>query len=67
MKPQIVWWKYFPAAKQALQDWKTLLKEAAREPTTANKLVIGDPKFLVWVDAYGEGDVGGWLPIKYAL
>ena len=26
VKPQIVWWKYFPVAKQTFQDWKTLLK-----------------------------------------
>ena len=30
-------------------------------------MVIGDPKFLGWVDAYGEGVEGGWLPGKDAL
>ena len=28
---------------------------------------MGDPKLLVWVDAYGEGVGGSWLPGKYAL
>ena len=40
VKPRIVWWKDFPVAKQAFQDWRTLLKEAAREPTTTNELVM---------------------------
>ena len=30
VKPQIVWWKYFPAEKQTFRDWRTLLKEATR-------------------------------------
>ena len=34
VKLQIFWWKYFPAAKQAFQYWRTLLKEAACELTT---------------------------------
>ena len=67
VKPQIVWWKYFPAEKQTFRDWRTLLKEATREPTTANKLVTGDLAFLGWVDASGEGVGGGWLPGKDAL
>ena len=28
---------------------------------------MGDPEFLGWIDAYGEGVGGGWLPGKYAL
>ena len=28
---------------------------------------MGDPKFLGWVDASGEGFGGGWLPVKDAL
>ena len=67
VKLQIVQWKYFPAAKQVLQDWITLPKEAAREPTTAKELVMGDPKFLGWVHASGEGVGGGWIPGKNAL
>ena len=55
LKPKIVCWKYFPATKQAFQDWRTLLKEAARETTTAKELVMGYSKFLGWVDASGEG------------
>ena len=35
VKPQIVRWKYFPAAKQSFRDWRTLMKETSREPTTA--------------------------------
>ena len=36
VKPQIVRWKYFPAAKQEFRDWGILLKEASREPNTGN-------------------------------
>ena len=43
------------------------MKEAAREPTTAKELVMGDPEFMDWVDASGEGVGGGWLPGKDAL
>ena len=67
VKPQIVRWKYLPVAKQPFRDWRTLLKEAAREPTMAKELVMGDPEFLVWVDASGEGVGGGWLLGKDAL
>ena len=66
-KPAVVYWKQFPHAKQAFRDWRTLLKEAAREPTTAKELVMGSPEFLGWVDASGEGVGGGWLPGKEAL
>ena len=44
-----------------------MLDEAASETTTAKELVMGDPKFLVWVDAFGEGVGGGWLLVKDAL
>ena len=44
-----------------------LLKEAAREPTTANELVMGDPEFLGWVDASGDCVGGSWLPVKDSL
>ena len=64
VKPRIVWRKYFLEAKQAFRDWITLLKEAAREPTTAKELFMEDPKFLVWVDVSGESVGGGWLPVK---
>ena len=67
VKLRIVCWKDFPEAKQAFQDWRTLLQEAEREPTTAKELVMGDSKFLVWVDASGKGVGGGWLPDKDAL
>ena len=64
VKPRIFWWKDFLAAKQALQDWRTLLKEAAREPTTSKELIMGDPKFLGWVDASEEGIGSGWIQSK---
>ena len=35
------------------------MKEAAREPTTVKELFMGDPRFLVWVYAPGEGVGGG--------
>ena len=67
IKPQIVRLKYFPEAKQGFRDWRTLQKEAAREPTTAKELVMGDPEFLGWIDVSVEGVGGGWLPGKDAL
>ena len=67
VKPNMVRWRYFSLANQAFRDWRTLLKETARETTTAKELVMGDPKFLGWVDASGEGVGGGWLPGKDAL
>ena len=67
VKPRIVRWKNFSAANQAFRDWRTLTKESAREPTTAKELVIGDPKFMGWVDASGEGIGDDWLPGKYEL
>ena len=36
-----------------------MMKEAAREPTTAKELVMVYPEFLVWLDASGEGVGGG--------
>ena len=62
VKPQIVQWKLFPAANQLFQDWRMLLKEAAREQITANELVMGDPKYLGWLDVSGESVGGGWMP-----
>ena len=66
VKPRIFWWKYLPEENQAFRDWRTLLKEAAREPTMAKELVMGDPEFLDQVDTYGEGVGGGWIPGKDA-
>ena len=67
VKLRIVGWKYFPSAKQAFQDWRTLLKEAAHGPATEKVLVMGDPEFLGLIDASGEGFGGGLNTIKYAL
>ena len=66
VKTRIVQWKDFPATKQAFRDCRTLLKEAAFEPTTAKELVMGNPKFLVWVHASVEDIGGGLLPGKDA-
>ena len=66
VKPRIVWWKYFPDAKQTFRDWRILLKEDSREPTTEKELFMGEPKFLGWVDASREGVGGGWIPGKYS-
>ena len=41
VKLRIVRWKDFPAANQAFRYWRTLLKEAVREPTTARELGHG--------------------------
>ena len=46
VKPRIDQWKDFPSANQAFQEWIMLLKEVAREPTTAKELVMGDQKML---------------------
>ena len=54
-------------ANQAFQDWRMLLKEAEREPTTSNKLVKEEPEFLGWVDASREGVGVGWILGKDAL
>ena len=59
VKPQIVQWKDLPAKNQAFRDFRTLLKEAAREPTMAKELVMGDPVFMGWVYASREGVGGG--------
>ena len=67
VKPQIFRWKYFPAAKQAFRDWRTLLKESEHEPTTAKELFMGDPEFMGWVDESGEGVGGGWIKGKDVL
>ena len=68
VKLGIVWWKHFPAAKQAFRYSKTmLLKEDAREPTTAKELFMRVPNFLGWVDASREDVGGGCLPVKDAL
>ena len=45
VKPQIVRWEDFLAVKQAFKYWRTLLKEAAHEPTTAKEMVMGDTNF----------------------
>ena len=42
------------------------MKEAARETTTSKELVMVDPGFLGWVNAYREGFGCGWLPGKDA-
>ena len=67
VKLRIFRWKYFPDTNQEFPYWRTLLREAAREPTTAKELVMIYPKFLVWVDAFGEGVGGGLLTGKDAL
>ena len=67
VKPRIVRWKDLPAENQEFREWRTLLKEAAHEPKTAKELAMGDPEFLVWVDASGEGTGGGLLPGKDSL
>ena len=43
-----------------------LLKEESLEPTTAKGLVMGYPKYLVWVDSSREDVGGGWLQGKDA-
>ena len=67
VKLRIFSWKDLPVANQVFRDCKLLLKESADEPTAAKEFVMGDPTFLGWVDASGEGVGGGCLPGKDAL
>ena len=67
VKLQIFQWEYLPAAKQAFQDWRIFMKEAAQEPTTTKELIMGDPESLGGVDESVEGVGGGLLQGKDAL
>ena len=45
-----------------MKDWGQLIKEAAREPTHVNELVVGEASYKGTLDASGEGAGGPWLP-----
>ncbi|KAL7545707.1 hypothetical protein ACHAWF_009056, partial [Thalassiosira exigua] len=60
-------WRLAPEAKQALEDWGQLIREAAREPTHVNELVPGEADYKGTLDASGEGAGGVWLPAKREL
>ena len=67
VKPSRVFWDRCPAARQALDDWRQLLRAAAKEPTHTRELVPGEPDFVGALDASGEGAGGVWLPGATAL
>ncbi|KAL7544284.1 hypothetical protein ACHAWF_007670, partial [Thalassiosira exigua] len=41
IKPSRVFWDRYPAARQALNDWRQLLQATAKEPAHTRKLVPG--------------------------
>ena len=67
MEPKLVFWNRCGAARQALQDWGQLIREAAREPTHVNELIAGVPDYKGTLDASGEGAGGVWIPGSKAM
>ncbi len=63
-QPKMVFWDRCPEAKEMLQDWRTLIRTAAKEPTHTRELVPGKPDYVGALDASGEGAGGVWLPAK---
>ena len=61
MEPRQVIWNRCPAARRAFQDWKELLKEAAKEPTHVEELVAGPADYKGTLDASGGGAGGVWV------
>jgi len=61
MEPRKVYWNRCPAARAALEDWKELLRECAKEPTHVDELVAGPADYKGTLDASGEGAGGVWV------
>ena len=56
------WWARLSLeVKEALGDFRVLLKSAAKEPTHVNELVPGTPAFVGYCDACRMGAGGVWL------
>ncbi|KAL7525321.1 hypothetical protein ACHAXR_003320 [Thalassiosira sp. AJA248-18] len=61
-KPKIIYWNRCPEVKQALQDWRQMIQEAAKEPTHVNELVPGPADYKGTLDASGADGAGGiWI------
>ena len=57
-KPTTVWFRERSPLTVALRDWRSIFKEALKEPTHVRQLFRGEPNIAGIVDASGEG-VGG--------
>ena len=55
------WARLSLEVKEALGDFRVLLKSAAKEPTHVNELVPGTPAFVGYCDACRMGAGGVWL------
>ena len=66
-KPRTVHWNRYPVAQQAFQDWRTLIREASKEPTHTKELVNGEADYKGTLDASGEGAGGIWIPAAKEL
>ena len=62
LRPKNVYWDRCQDTKLALQDWRQLIREAARECTHSRELVPGAAAYRGTLDASGEGAGGVWLP-----
>ena len=63
IKPKRIFWDRCPAVRRALQDWATLIREAAAEPTHVKELVPGPASYKGTLDAAGAWGAGGvWVP-----
>ena len=58
MEPKQIFWDRCPDVKLALNDWKQLIQEAAKEPTHVKELVAGEADYKGTLDASGEGAGG---------
>ena len=47
--------------RQCLKDWKIIIKEIAKRPTSVLELVAGDPQLIGYVDASKQAAGGVWI------
>ena len=66
-RPRYVRWKTWRAARQAFDDWRQLIRAAAKEPTHTKELVPDEADYVGALDASGEGAGGVWIPGKTEL
>ena len=67
-KPPRIFWDRCPAVRTALQDWATLIRAVAAEPTHVRELVPGPASYKGTLDATGAWGAGGvWVPGTKAL
>ena len=57
-KPDFVWLRKRSAVRLALTKWQTRIAIVAEEPIQYAQLVPGDPDYILFVDAPGEGAGG---------